>query len=256
MSTAARQVRARRGRIMVVGDMPEIIHALPQAAAGAAGPLVARNLFDALGEASVAYATAPISTVLLSEQCLRAAVAAGACVVEAFRKLDPALRLVLIAEPSKGAGATDWQRRGFDDSLSLPLGTAELSRLFDETAAGGSAGSDLGPLPDAVAGPAASSVDSPQALPDIQADRGDAIALDDLRQRVESVEKPQANVATPRSNHAADRVRPGGWSAPEPLPPEPGPQGQQPKPPPAPEPEPAPYPTPPPEPPQPSAPPQ
>src|SRR5262245_10339992 len=106
MSTAARPGRARRGRVMMVGDIPDLSRLSQQLLQP---PVVARNLFEALGEITIAPAGSPITTVLLSDQLLQPH--AGRA-VEAMRKIDPSLRVVLI---TSNAMSLDWQSKGLDD---------------------------------------------------------------------------------------------------------------------------------------------
>jgi hypothetical protein len=134
MSTAARTVRARRGRVMIVGDVPELVAAAGQLQFTSGAPLIAPNLFDALGEVAISTATTPVTTVLLSERCVNGGSPHAA---EALRKLDPALRLVLIKHEAPGsapepAAAASWINRGFDDCIAVPFGPAELARLFED----------------------------------------------------------------------------------------------------------------------------
>src|SRR5687768_1078000 len=100
MSSAARPVRSRRGRIMIVGDLPELTRFAPQLQQS---PVVVRNIFDALGEITVCTAATPISAVLISERCLNDRKARA---VEALRKIDPALRLVLVTNSSSNSNGT------------------------------------------------------------------------------------------------------------------------------------------------------
>src|SRR5678816_430477 len=123
MTSAARPGRARRGRVMIVGDIPDLPRLTSQLLQP---PVLARNLFEALGEITVAPAGAPITTVLLSDQLLQPH--AGRA-VEAMRKIDPSLRVVLM---TTNAMALDWQSKGLDDCVTIPLAPGDLRKLFEE----------------------------------------------------------------------------------------------------------------------------
>jgi hypothetical protein len=69
---------------------------------------------------------APITTVLLSDQLLQPH--AGRA-VEAMRKIDPSLRVVLM---TTNAMALDWQSKGLDDCVTIPLAPGDLGKLFEE----------------------------------------------------------------------------------------------------------------------------
>ena len=126
MSSVTRAGRARRGRVMIVGDLPDLSRIVPQLLQP---PIIAGNLFDALGEVTVASASAPIATVLLSDQCLNAECSRA---IEALRKIDPSVRLILIMAANGNALSSDWVNKGLDDCIASPIAPADLNRLFEE----------------------------------------------------------------------------------------------------------------------------
>ncbi len=147
MSSATRTTRARRGRVMVVGELPELSHVLPQLQQS---PLQVQNLFEALGEVTIASASAPISTILIPEILLHSKTAHA---IESLRKIDPALRVVVIApkrrEPSNGDGvsATDWTNKGADECIVLPLRPEDVNRLFEDDVIASTPTSEPSPPP-------------------------------------------------------------------------------------------------------------
>ena len=88
MSTPGSPIRSPRGRVIVVGaDTPT--------ASGMRPVVRADNLFDALGEVTVATAGNPVAAVLVP---LEVAVQTPGDPAAAFRRVDPAVRLVLVAD--------------------------------------------------------------------------------------------------------------------------------------------------------------
>ena len=125
-------LRARRGRMLLVGHAPELAHLTrqlrPASGDSTNGPIVVPNLFDALGEVTIATSSSPIATMIVHEELLDPA---NARAIEAMRKIDPALRVVLLSKTSAGE---QWSNRGFDDCITSPASPADLARLFDDDA--------------------------------------------------------------------------------------------------------------------------
>jgi len=190
MSATARSVRARRGRVMIVGDVPELSSIVPQLQQP---PIMAGNLFAALGEITIASAGAPIATVLLSDRCLSPE---SSRAIEALRKIDPSVRLVLIACPNANALSNEWVSKGLDDCIAAPIAPADLNRLFDEDMlATGNAASTEPSKPVEQTNRAASINEADDSS--IEAPK--AIALDDLRARLMPAEDLAAQAAAPPS---------------------------------------------------------
>ena len=113
-----RTARRARGRVVVVGR-PDGVDDLPRTV------IRARNLFDAVGEVTVATAAEPISAVVVPTDMVRGSEALAA---EAIRRIDPSVRLVLLAPPGDGRARAE-PVNGFDEVLSGPLSSAALATL-------------------------------------------------------------------------------------------------------------------------------
>lgn len=114
--TRAASGRRPRGRVVVVGD-----------AAAAAEPRLGRdvvrtaNLFEALGEVTVATAAAPVIAVLVPADLARS----GAAMV--FHRVDPSVRVLLVVASGQPAPPT---RDGFDGVLREPIDREQLEVLL------------------------------------------------------------------------------------------------------------------------------
>jgi len=109
--------RPARGCVVVVEPAPELGHV--------GRPIVrAANLFDAVGEVTVASATRPIAAVVVPASLVEGP---ASITIEAFRRIDPSVRLILVA-PADRVAATDGN--GFDDVLAEPLTTDALARAL------------------------------------------------------------------------------------------------------------------------------
>ncbi|MHC4768895.1 MAG: sensor domain-containing diguanylate cyclase, partial [Planctomycetota bacterium] len=119
MSPGNRPTRAARGRVVVVGD-PTIHDPMPQTVVHAA------NLFDAVGEVTVASSAEPVSAVVVPAPLVRGTARVAA---EAFRRIDPAVRLILLAESSDEPEVRDGLDGGFDEVVAAPLSAVTVSRI-------------------------------------------------------------------------------------------------------------------------------
>lgn len=147
MNSAPRPTRARRGRLLVVGDIPElerlVAHAPPSGE-----PARANNLFEALGEIATAPAAAPIATVVL---CDRHMPTHPGRAIESLHKIDPSLRIVMITHPDSGDESAndpprDWLALGVDECIAAPVAAHDLARIFEENLIlGGPGASDSSP---------------------------------------------------------------------------------------------------------------
>jgi diguanylate cyclase (GGDEF)-like protein len=103
------------GRPKGAGELPQsVIHA--------------DNLFDAVGEVTVATASQPVSAVVVPTELVHGTAALAAA---AFRRIDPSVRLILLS-PAEGeaAGATE-PADGFDEVLSAPLSAKALASILE-----------------------------------------------------------------------------------------------------------------------------
>lgn len=130
MSAVSRASRGRRGRVMFVGDHATFSRL---AAMLAQPPVHAQNMFEAIGEVMVSPAGAPIVTALVSERCLESN---NSRAIEALRKVDPAVRLVLLAR--NAASAAQWnaphdhESGALDECIIGPIRPEDVQRLFDQ----------------------------------------------------------------------------------------------------------------------------
>lgn len=131
MSTAAKAPRARRGRLLVIG-LADLAPPLPS------GVLCAKNIFDALGQITAAPSAQPIAAVVMAERDLPDS-DRGANAIGAIRKIDPSVRIVVVASADSALSETDaeqWRSLGVDDCIVPPIRPDDCSRLFDEDAFG------------------------------------------------------------------------------------------------------------------------
>jgi diguanylate cyclase (GGDEF)-like protein len=104
---------------VVVGD-PTIQDLMPQTVVHAA------NLFDAVGEVTVASSAEPVSAVVVPAPLVRGTARVA---VEAFRRIDPSVRLILLAESSDEPEVRDGLDGGFDEVVAAPLSAVTVSRI-------------------------------------------------------------------------------------------------------------------------------
>jgi GGDEF domain-containing protein len=125
MSSVAPPMRARRGRVLIVGERAgseSWDSRLPHP------PLRAQNLFDAIGEVTIAPAGEPIAAIVVAIDRLDE----GGRAAEALRRVDPSVRLVLLTRPEQNIGNTEAVWRGFDEALASPLRPQDIQRLIDD----------------------------------------------------------------------------------------------------------------------------
>ena len=119
MTTSNRPARTARGRVVVVGrhdlgDMPDAV--------------VAENLFDAVGEVMLATAARPVDAVVMPSKLVPGS---SRNTVEAFRRIDPSVRLILVASCDEEQARIRDGANGFDDVLVEPLSAGALKRAID-----------------------------------------------------------------------------------------------------------------------------
>jgi diguanylate cyclase (GGDEF)-like protein len=137
---AARTSRARRGRLLIVGETPELDALLSRIPLASGQPVRAKNLFEALGEITTAPAGSPIATVVLSERHLPPM---SDRALESMHKIDPSLRIVMItAEEEFAAEARDWSGMGVDECVTAPLAAEDLHKMLGEDLLARAAGPD------------------------------------------------------------------------------------------------------------------
>ncbi len=103
--------RRRRGRIVTVGefrDLGDLSRTMVQA----------DNLFDALGEIRVSSAGQPVDAVLMPARLVKGS---AAMTVDAFRRVDPSVRLLLVASTDEELQQVEGGPNGFDAVLVQPL---------------------------------------------------------------------------------------------------------------------------------------
>ncbi len=124
MTAPRAPARARHGRVVLVGE----------AGADGSGKVSGRalvhadNLFDAVGEVTVSTASNPVEAIVVSSDAVRRS---ASVTVEAFRRIDPSVRLILLAASRDEAAAMRGDSNGFDDVLVAPLSQSELARVLD-----------------------------------------------------------------------------------------------------------------------------
>ena len=115
--------RQSRARTLVVGDAEMFAQVEPHLRSTAVG---ARNLFDAMGELTIATATSPFDSILISSSVVREASPQAISVLE---KLEKGLRLVLV-EDADGAADSTSRRDLFDAEMTAPITRQSLSRTL------------------------------------------------------------------------------------------------------------------------------
>jgi diguanylate cyclase (GGDEF)-like protein len=86
----------------------------------------AANLFDAVGEITVASSSEPVSAVVVPAPLVRGTARVAA---DAFRRIDPSVRLILLAESSDEPEVRDGLDGGFDEVVAGPLSAVTVSRI-------------------------------------------------------------------------------------------------------------------------------
>ncbi len=138
MSRAPRQPRAPRGRVVIVGSSPDL---------GGLAPRVvhAEDLFDAMGQVTSASAAETVAAVVLPASMLDGP---GSVALEAFRRIDPSLRVIAVAGSDAERARLEQAPNGFDRILRQPLNAARLAEALDESAAPGAPEVAAGAPPD------------------------------------------------------------------------------------------------------------
>ena len=118
--------RGRRGQVLIIGNGIELSHGLrwPRS------PKHADNIFDVLGELSSATPRDPIATIAISSEQLHRSYGDPQLAVDALRRVDPSVRIVLLESAGHATMAIDFD--GFDDRLRCPLRHEDVASLFDE----------------------------------------------------------------------------------------------------------------------------
>ena len=119
MTTSNTPARSARGRVVVVGrhdlvDFP--------------GAVVAENLFDAVGEVMLATAARPVDAVVMPSALVQGS---SRTAVDAFRRIDPSVRLILVASCDDEQARLRNGANGFDDVLVEPLNAGALKRAIE-----------------------------------------------------------------------------------------------------------------------------
>ena len=117
MTTSNRPARSTRGRVVVVG--PRDLGDIP----GAVG---AKNLFDAVGEVMRSNPGAPVDAVVMPSSLVAGS---SQYAVQAFRRIDPTVRLILVAASDDELARIHDHANGFDDVLVEPLNAVNLKRV-------------------------------------------------------------------------------------------------------------------------------
>src|SRR5262245_61907657 len=122
MSPPLRPTRAARGRVVIVGPAPDL---------GGLAPRVvhAEDLFDAMGHVTSASAAEAVAAVVLPASLLDGPAALAA---EAFRRIDPSLRLIALAGSDAELARLEQAPNGFDRILRHPLNAARLAEVLED----------------------------------------------------------------------------------------------------------------------------
>ncbi|MCH8259445.1 MAG: GGDEF domain-containing protein [Planctomycetes bacterium] len=126
MSTRPPSRRTARGRVVIVGDdgqQQRLGHGLSRKVIGA------ETLFDAVGEVTIASSAEPVAAVVAPLEIVESCAGNP---IEAFRRIDPSIRLILIAATEaqlRGAGV---ETNGFDAVLVEPLAGDDLERVVSD----------------------------------------------------------------------------------------------------------------------------
>ena len=123
MSTSNRQSRSRRGRVIVVGGQK--VGEVPRTVVRAA------NLFDAVGEVTLAGDAEPVDAVVIPAAMVGNP---ASIAVEAFRRIDPAVRLIVVAANDLEQARLRQGPDGFDAVLVQPVSGRALANAIEDTA--------------------------------------------------------------------------------------------------------------------------
>ena len=126
MSASRQSTRSSRSQVLVVAnetDFTRYCDGLSTAAIGVS------SMFEALGEVTTAHATKPISTVVISLSALPNGIAYAP---EAFRRVDPALKIVVIAQSKGQLRELNINVKDFDAVLIEPVTSDDLQRALSD----------------------------------------------------------------------------------------------------------------------------
>ncbi len=123
MSTSNRETRSRRGRVVVVGgqSVGEVKRTVVRAA----------NLFEAVGEVTLAPDAEPVDAVVIPAAMVGNP---ASIAVEAFRRIDPAVRLIVVAANDDEQARLRQGPNGFDEVLVQPVDDQALADAIEDTA--------------------------------------------------------------------------------------------------------------------------
>jgi len=92
------------------------------------GAVGADNLFDAVGEVMLGTAAEPVDAVVVPSALVPGS---SRIAIEAFRRIDPSVRLILLASCDDEQARIRNGANGFDDVLVEPLSAGALKRALD-----------------------------------------------------------------------------------------------------------------------------
>jgi len=123
MSTSNPQSRSRRGRVIVVGgqELGEVTRTVVRAA----------NLFDAIGEVTLSGDAEPVEAVVIPAAMVGDP---ASIAVEAFRRIDPAVRLIVVAANDDEQTRLRQGPNGFDQVLVQPVNGRALAEAIEDAA--------------------------------------------------------------------------------------------------------------------------
>lgn len=126
MRTPRSSSRASRSQVVIVASENDFLRYSEELSIGAIG---VGSLFEALGEVTTASATAPISTVVVS---LDAAPNDSKHIVNALHRVDPALRLIAVAQSKKQISDSGIAIKDFDAVMVEPVNSNSLQRALND----------------------------------------------------------------------------------------------------------------------------
>ena len=126
MSTLPPSRRTPRGRVVIVGDdgqQQRLGRGLSRKVIGA------DTLFDAVGEVTIASSAEPVAAVVAPLEIFESCAGNP---IEAFRRIDPSIRLILIAATEAQLLGAGVETNGFDAVLVEPLAGDDLERVVSD----------------------------------------------------------------------------------------------------------------------------
>ena len=162
MSTSNPKSRSRRGRVVVVGgqELGEVPRTVVRAA----------NLFDAIGEVTLAGDAEPVDAVVIPAAMVGDP---PSIAVEAFRRIDPSVRLIVVAADDDEQARLRKGPNGFDEVLVQPLNGRALADAIEDATTVGAVENDVPLIESMPVDPAplpALPIESPPAAPDAPVD--------------------------------------------------------------------------------------